>query len=528
MLNIIPYPKSVIEKEGVFTLDKMISVKSDFDLPLIKEYSSFEGEANTFFHKDDAVSKEGYRLVISQNEINIYSSTKTGAYYAFQTLTAITELSGIPCCEIEDEPYFSWRGINIDESRHFFGEEQIKKVINYMFAHKLNVLHWHLTDDHGWRIEIKKYPLLTEIGSKRSYTHTGGWKSFKKENKPHEGFYTQEQIKNIIAYAKERGIKIVPEIDFPAHCISAMAAYNNLMCFPQKQEVVGYFSWNYPKYKSLNFRANKTLCLGKEEVYDFVFSVLEEVCNLFDSDYIHIGGDEAPHSEWQRCEKCQRLIKEQGLADETELQGYFENRLFAFIKEHGKTPIGWNEIASAKNLDTADKKAVIQYWTRKRDKNAENYVNSGGSMILSNHQSFYFDMPYAQYPISNTYNYDPADYGVNSANLSNVLGVEGELWSEWISDSKKLQMQLFPRLPALAEVGWLPKEKRDFESFKKRWDMQKPNLKSRKINYAEDEIAYAKNKKQSAKILYKFTHGNPYLEVELNDKYKKEKSENEI
>ena len=523
MLNLIPYPKEVREKDGFFSLDEKPKVKSDFELDLIKEYVDYSDNAQVIIKNDSSIKKEGYKLSVDEDGIRIFASSKIGAYYALQTIRKITGLDlgkrEVPCCEIEDEPYFSWRGINIDESRHFFGKEQIKKILDYMFLEKLNVLHWHLTDDHGWRIEIKKYPLLTEIGSKREYSHIGGWKSFKCEKKPHSGFYTQTQIKEIIKYAGERGIRIVPEIDFPAHCISAMAAYNELMCFPKEQEVVGYFSWNYPKYKSLNFRANKTLCVGKQSTFDFVFGVLDEVCSLFNSEYIHIGGDEAPHSEWKRCENCQRVIRENNLKDETELQGYFENKVFAFLKEKGKTPIGWNEIASAKNLENDGNRVVIQYWTVKRDKNAENYVNSGGSMILSNHQSFYFDMPYAKYPLLNTYNYDPADYGVNESNLSNVLGVEGEFWSEWISDRRKLEMQMFPRLQALSEVGWLPKSKRNAESFKERLDAHKRLFKALGVNYAEDEIAFAKTN-QTKKIVYKFTHGNPYLEVELNDKFK--------
>ena len=524
MLNITPYPQKVIEKDGSFTIGDKPKVKSDFDLPLISDYVSFCDDANIIIKKDEGISKEGYKLSVTENEISIFASTKTGAYYALQTIRKAAGLDlgkrEVPCCEIEDEPYFSWRGINIDESRHFFGEEQIKKVLDYMFAEKLNVFHWHLTDDHGWRIEIKKYPLLTEIGSKRSFTQTGGWKSYKYENKPHSGFYTQEKIKEIIEYARERGITIVPEIDFPAHCLSAMAAYNELMCFPKKQEVIGYFSWEFGRRILHDYTGNKTLCVGKDKTYEFVFSVLDEVCYLFDSEYIHIGGDEAPHTEWEKCEACQKVIKEKALKDETELQGHFENLLFAHLKGRNKIPVGWNEIASAKNLNARDYNAVIQYWTPKRDKNAEGYVNSGGSMILSNHQSFYFDMTYAQNPLKRTYNYDPADYGVNSENLKNVLGVEGELWSEWISDSKKLEMQMFPRIIALGEVGWLDKKQRDFESFKQRWNAQKPVFEKQGINFAEDKIAYAKNKLKSAEILYKFTHGNPYLEVELNDKYK--------
>ena len=524
MLNITPYPKEVEEKEGFFHLGEKPKIKSDFELPLIEPYTEYCDEADIIISKDESLAKEGYTLAVNPDIIRISASTKTGVYYALQTVRKMTGFDlgnrEVPCCEINDEPRFGWRGINIDESRHFFGGEQIKKTLDYMFAEKLNVLHWHLTDDHGWRIEIKKYPLLTEIGSKRAYSQTGGWKSSEFEYRSVEGFYTQEQIKDIIRYARERGIMIVPEIDFPAHCISAMAAYPFLSCKGDAQEVIGYFSWEFAQRISGRPGRNRTLCIGKEEVFDFVFSVLDEVCAIFDSDYIHIGGDEAPHSEWQKCEKCQRVIKEKNLADETELQGYFENRVFSFLKERGKTPVGWNEIASAKNLDTNGKSAVVQYWTPKRDKNAERYVNSGGKMILSNHKSFYFDMTYAQYPIGNTYNYNPANFGVNKDNLSNVLGVEGEFWSEWIRDEKKLQMQMFPRLQALGEVGWLPEEKRDFESFKKRWDALKPVFDKMKINYAEDEIAFAKNKIRSAEILYRFTHGNPYLEVELNDKYK--------
>ena len=531
MLNITPYPKEVEEKEGFFVFEKKPKIKSDFDLALLGSYVEHSEGANIIISRDESLPREGYRLSVSKSEIRISSSTKTGAYYALQTIRKAAALDlgkrEMPCCEIFDEPQFSWRGINIDESRHFFGEEQIKRILDYMFAEKLNVLHWHLTDDHGWRIEIKKYPLLTEIGSKRAYTHIGGWNSFKCEHTPHGGFYTQEQIKDIIEYARERGITIVPEIDFPAHCISAMAAYPFISCSEKKQEVIGYFSWEYPKYKSLDFRANQTLCCGKEEVYEFVFNIFDEVCSLFDSRYVHIGGDEAPHFHWEKCEKCQRVIKENNLKNETELQGYFDNRLIAFLKERGKTPVGWNEIISANNLDKNGGSVVIQYWTRQRDKKAEGYVNSGGNMILSNHQCFYFDMPYAMTPIEKTYAYDPADYGVCTSNISNVLGIEGEYWSEWIREREKLEMMLFPRLQALGEVAWLEKSRRDFGEFKKRLDAQKPIFEKQGINYACDEIAFAKNKKQSAKIVYKFTHGNPYLEVELNNKFKaKSKGEN--
>lgn len=526
MLNIIPIPMYCTEQNGTYTLADKPKVKSDFDLTLINEYVELCNDADIVISKDDSIAQEGYKLTVAQDGISISASTKAGAYYALQTVRQICNMDmggrDCPCCEIEDEPRFSFRGINLDVSRHFLNNDEIKQMIDMMFMNKLNILHWHLTDDNGWRIEIKKYPLLTEIGSKRAYTQTGGWKSFKCDYTPYEGHYTQEQIKDIIEYARERGITVVPEIDFPAHCAAAIAAYKHLACREIDSEVFGFFGGIIPQWKEHNWKWNRTLCCGKESTYEFIYDVLDEVCELFDSPYIHIGGDEAPRTEWKSCPHCKKAMKENGITDIEQYQGWFENKINAYLKSKGRKAIGWNEILKSDNIDTEDKNIVVQYWTPQRDKNAEKYVNNGGTMIMSNHQSFYFDIPYAHYPLSNTYNYRPEDFGVTSDNVKNVLGIEGELWSEWIPDTTKLHMLSFPRIQAMAEVAWSPESTRDFDGFKKRFEVQKPILDKYGITYAVDKIAMPTNRRLNNKIVRKFHKGNPYLEVELNNKYKAE------
>ena len=522
MLSLIPKPKICFERKGTFTLPENVVVKSDFDLPLLQAQI---GESSCFvIEKDEDISSEGYILSVSEDGIKICASTKTGAYYALQTVRKIGKtdlgLREIPCCDINDEPKFAWRGLQLDVSRHFFDVDEIKRLLDLMFAEKLNVFHWHLTDDQGWRIEIKKYPLLTEVGSKRKYSQTGGWKSLLTDDVPYSGYYTQEQIKEVVAYAKERGISVVPEIDFPAHCAAAMAAYKHLACREIDTEVPGYFGGMIPQVRDHNFKWNRTVCCGKESTFEFIFNVLDEVCELFDAPYVHMGGDEAPKNEWKECPACQKIMKENGISDEVQLQGWFENRISAYLKEKGKRLIGWNEVLESDNLNTQDKNIVVQYWTPKRDKNAEKYVNSGGSMIMSNHQSFYFDMTYSQYPLDKTYNYNPEKFGVNKDNLKNVLGVEGELWSEFIRDREKLDMQAFPRVQALAENAWTPQESLDWDDFKKRLDEYKDVLEALGVNYAVDSVSLPKSPILRTKAQYEFFRSNPYFEVELNREYK--------
>ena len=519
MIRLIPEPRLCIRGEGSYTLAEMPKIKSDFSLPLLEDRAELCDDADFVITENSDIAEEGYRLCVKPDSIKVEASSEIGAYYALQTLRKIGGIDlgyrEIPCCEIEDEPRYKWRGLQIDDSRHFFGEKQIKKMLDLMFLEKLNVFHWHLTDDQGWRIEIKKYPLLTEIGSKRKSSQTGGWKSFKIEKKEHSGFYTQEQIKDIVEYAKARGIMVVPEIDFPAHCASAIACYKELACREIETEVPGYFGGIIPQWKQFNWRWNRTVCLGKESTFAFIFNVLDEICELFDAPYLHMGGDEAPQNEWKACEKCQAVMKQNGLKNESELQGWFENRISEYLKAKGKKLIAWNDVLSADNLNKEDKNIVIQYWTPERDEKAEAYVNSGGDAILSNHQCFYFDMTYAQIPLDKTYGYEPEEFGM-SAESKGVLGYEGELWSEWIADSYKLEMNAIPRVQALSEIAWSQKDKINFRDFKHRLDEYKPVLEALGYVCADDKVALPQSRAMKKKILKKFFKGNPYLEVEIN------------
>lgn len=520
MINLIPAAFKEEILSGEFAIDDGLKVKSDFNLPLLDMENDDSGRL--IIIKDDAVASEGYRLEVDKNSIRIYAADETGAYYALQSLRQISryELGSrtVPCCKVYDKPRFKWRGLQLDESRHFFGKEEVKRILDLMFMMKLNVFHWHLTDDQGWRIEIKKYPLLTEIGSKRGYTHVGGWKSCDIVNQPYSGYYTQEDIKEIVDYAGMRGIMVVPEIDFPAHCAAAIAAYPWLACREIKTEVPGYFGGIIPE-KMFHIKDwNRTICAGKDKTMEFVFDVIDEVCTLFPAPYFHIGGDEAPKDEWKKCPCCQNKMKEQNLKNEEELQGYFNNLILQHLKEKGKRLIGWNEILAAGNLD---KTVIAQYWTPKRDKNAERHVNSGGNMIMSNHQAFYFDMPYGQYPLKNTYNYTPEKFGVNKRNIKNVLGVEGENWTEWTDGREKLDLMLFPRVQALAEVAWSPEEKRDWKNFKHRLDKFKDYYELMNINYAVDKVALPSGVFSRGNIQKMFMKGDTYLEVKLNKEHRR-------
>lgn len=518
MMNLIPAPYDYKEKEGFFELTEKPIIKSDFDL---FEFDIETGENDTFvIRQNNRLDDEEYVLTVNESGIRIEASEKTGACYALQTLRQLSryELGGrkVPFVEIKDKPRFKWRGLQLDESRHFFGKDEVKRLLDLMFMMKLNRFHWHLTDDQGWRVEIKKYPLLTEIGSKRKYTHINGWHSCDILDEEYSGFYTQDEIREIVNYADERGIMVIPEIDFPAHCASAIAAYPDLACRVLDREVPGYFGSSIPEKVYGIKDWNRTICVGKEQTINFVFDVIEEICSLFPAPYFHIGGDEAPKDEWKKCPHCQAVIKENHLKNEEDLQGWFNNRVLEFLKDRGKRLIGWNEILKADNLD---KSVIGQYWTAKRDKNAERHVNSGGNLIMSNHKSFYFDMPYGKYPLKNTYCYKPEKFHVLPENVKNILGVEGEGWTEWIDGREKLDLCLFPRVQCLAEVAWSDEKHIDWKDFLRRLDSFKDYYKLLGVNYAVEKVAMPTNLFDRLRINIKFMKGDPYLEVKLNKKY---------
>lgn len=542
MLNLIPKPQKAVEKTGAFVINKEVKVSFAPEFAEMKPFlleavqkagiTLEEGEgAKICFVLDQKLPREGYALSVSNAKINAKASTPAGALYAIETLRQLGDMDlhknaaelRIPAVEIEDAPRFEWRGQMLDSGRHFWSVSEIKRLLDLMAAHKLNVFHWHLTDDQGWRIEIKRYPLLTEIGSKRKDTQLSGWKTknVRKDGKPHEGFYTQEEIKDVVAYAQKRCIMVVPEVDMPAHFAAAEAAYNWLGCREIPCEVLWYFGGIVPR-KLLGYKDNswnRSACLGKDTTYEFIYHVLDEVCDLFPAPYFHIGGDEAPRDEWKNCPHCQAKMKEQGLKSVDELQGYFNNQINEYVKKKGKRLIGWNEIL---NAGTLDKSVIGQYWEPQRDRHAERYINEGGQMIMSRHKAFYFDMMYANYPLSNTYKFEPVHQGILPEAEKNVLGVEGELWTEFITDREKLDMNLFPRMEALSEVAWTAKGTRDFKDFMRRLEHFKRVLDAWGVNYAEDKIAMP-NLFTRPKYMLAFNNQDPYLEVKRNRELKNSK-----
>ncbi|MDR1906536.1 MAG: beta-N-acetylhexosaminidase [Clostridiales bacterium] len=508
-MNIIPKPKSENKREGALNIADIKSVGYDERfggvIPIIEQTLllklsiniggiSAEGTPALSIVYDEKIKPEGYALKIDEKGIKISASDSRGVLYAAQSLRILANadtknpVKSIGFTEITDYPDNGWRGMSIDVARHFFEIKEIKKIIDLMLLHKLNVLHMHLTDDQGWRVEIKKFPLLTEIGSKREKTHIHGWKQEDHDGTPHSGYYTQEQLKDIVGYAALRGISIIPEIDMPAHFAAAFASYSYLACRDKKVEVPWYFGGYYPMKHGIK-DWNRSACIGKKTTFDFIYGVIDEICELFPAPYFHIGGDEAPFGEWATCPDCQRLIREEGLNGAKELQGYFINRINDYIKKKGKKLIAWNEALKGKNLDTD---VLIQYWVPLVDKNVANFLKKGGKVLMSKHSAFYFDISYSQYPLKNTYNFSPFIEGITEEYADQIVGMEGELWTEWISTADKLEFQAFPRVTALAENVWA-KDGKDYGEFLERWESFKEILDALGTNYAERKIFEPKN-----------------------------------
>lgn len=539
MLNIIPIipkPNKLYIKEGNFKLQVGLAVaapkifvnaqnaliqfaKQDIGLILVSKGV----KADIGFINDNTLAEEAYILDINKDSIKITASSEIGALHAVQSLRQLWQANKkeLPCCKIEDEPNFSWRGLMLDESRHFFGKEQVKRLLDMMAYYKLNIFHWHLTDDQGWRIEIKKYPLLTEIGSKRKGTHIHGWRraNLKKDViwQEYGGYYTQEDIKEIVAYATKLGINIVPEIDMPGHFAAAMAAYNYLGCRELDRDVPYYFGGKIPFLQGIR-DWNRSACVGKESTYKFIFDVIDEIVELFPFPYFHIGGDEADMSEWKKCPHCAKTMEEHNLADYKQLQAHFNNRVAEYLKTKSRTLIGWNEVLAGGNLDT---ETVAQYWTLKRDKAAEEHINKGGRLIMSRHNCFYFDMCHAHVSLKNTYTFRPIHEGIEKHALSNIIGIEGCLWTEWVDSSEKLELNLFPRMIALAETAWTSEVGKNWLDFLDRLAIHEATLDTLGINYAHRDIYLQSSKIQNWLDIRRWYTKDQHFEVRRNRELKK-------
>jgi len=485
-INLIPKPISMKLGEGQFQITELTKIESDPDLIEVAEYfkglilpaTSYNLVINDFetdLSKNNTIyltlngelsdlSEEGYSLKVSQDRIILSASKPVGIFYGIQTIRQLLpkeieekkEISHIdwivPSIDIIDYPRFSWRGYMLDEGRHFLGKEVVKHMLDLMALFKMNVFHWHLTEDQGWRIEIKKYPLLTEIGSKRQKTQIGGFISKQMDNTPHEGFYTQEDIREIISYADKLFIKIIPEIDMPGHSKSALAAYPEFSCTGGPFEVSTRFGIKKDVY-----------CVGKETTFEFLSNILEEIILLFPSEIVHIGGDEVPKKRWEKCPECQERIKAENLENEKELQIYFTERINKFLSSHGRRLMGWNQILSNKST----KDIIVQYWKFGKKK-IPKHLSIGGNVVFSKFGYAYLDYSYKFTSLRRAYRYEPIPKKLNAHYNDNVLGIEAPMWTEWVRNIHELDWQTFPRLLAYAETGWIPREQRNFKSFKNR------------------------------------------------------------
>ncbi len=411
---------------------------------------------------ETSLGKEGYRLDVLLTpyiHIRITAATTAGLFYGGQTLRQLlpaavyakTAQAGVkwqvPCCRIEDRPRFPWRGLLLDEGRHFFGQQFVKHCIDLLAAHKMNTLHWHLTEDQGWRIEIKKYPRLTEIGAWRDQTEGDG--------RHYGGFYTQDEIREIVAYAARRHVTIVPEIEMPGHSLAALASYPQFSCTGGPFKV--RTTWGIEE---------NVYCAGNDATFAFLGDVLDEVMGLFPSTFIHIGGDECPKTRWKACPKCQARIKAEGLKNEHELQSYFIRRIEDHLASKGRRLIGWDEILEG----GLPPKATVMSWRGMGGAIAA--AESGHDYVATPTSHCYLDYSIKQISLEKAYSFEPLPEKLAAAQRAHCLGVQGNIWTEHTPTPADVDRQVWPRLCALAEVGWTPKEIRNSPDFLARMESQ--------------------------------------------------------
>ena len=517
-MNIIPKPLKASLTGGTVFFSSETRVSGDFPLTeafALKTLSkkSKKTENALTFSKDDSVAPEGYSIICCDGNITVKASDEKGAFYGFITLCQLAENENtFEAVFVEDAPKYGHRGFMLDSARHFWTVEKVKQILDVMACLKMNIFHWHLSDDQGWRVEIKKYPLLTEKGCVRDSTPLAV-KDGKnnRENKEYGRglFYTQEQIKEIVTYAEERHINIIPEIDMPGHLVAAISCYPELSCTGEKTDV----SNNWGIMDNIG-------CCGKENVYNFAKDVIDELCELFPYPYFHIGGDEAPKKRWKKCPACQAKIKELGLKDEDALQGYFNNVICEYLKGKGRTTIGWNEILDAS--EGLDKNIIPQWWIkRKPTENLElKWLKSGGKMIISLADYVYMDHAFAVRPLKKTYGFGAAVLGITDD--TNVIGIEAPQWTEYVRNEKKFDLNTYVRLIAIAEASWTAENLKDYDDFENRMENMRDYFASIGATLAPPEIYHGKT---VSPIFSRVANGwkkwraDPNFELKLAEKY---------
>ncbi len=524
---IVPEPQSmVVEMNKHFVLNSKPALHSDSEtanpmMDFLNDYFQTtgwtphvadKGSSEIKFVDKDDLSEEAYELSINNTGIHIRASHEKGFFYGVQSLIQLLppnkKIANLPYLEIQDEPRFEWRGLHLDVGRHFFPVEFIKKYIDLMAFYKFNTFHWHLTEDQGWRIEIKQYPKLTEIGSQRKETILEkNFDPYVGDGKPYGGFYTQEEIEEVVAYAQERQVTIVPEIEMPGHSLAALAAYPELGCSPGPYEV------------GTRWGVYDDIYCPSELTFEFLENVLTEVMDLFPSEYIHVGGDEAPKTAWEKSAVAQQVIRREGLKDEFELQSYFIQRMEKFLNANGRQLIGWDEILEGGLAPGA----AVMSWRGEAGgieaAEAEHYVvmTPNGNMYFDHYQANPDNEPLAiggYTTLESVYNYEPIPENLDEEYHQYVLGAQANVWTEYMKTSDHVEYMVYPRALALAETVWTRPENKDWDNFKEKMGQQYQLLDARDVNY---HIAAPEGLKQGLTLSeeVEITLSTPYEDAKI-------------
>lgn len=451
MLNVIPKPCSVTYSAGVLRLNGRNP----------SELVTSIGDKTVF--------PQGYRLVINPRGITAAVSDDAGYFNALKTLEQICSTSGsvLPSVTVEDAPRFPFRSFMIDCSRHFFKTDELKVMIDAASKFKFNYFHWHLTNDQGWRAEVPELPELCEKGSVRGSSHFGSVY----DPKPYGGYYTVDEMRDIVSYCRDRNIEVIPEIDMPGHATSLIAAFPELSC---NGKPIGL--------KTTGGIFKDILCVGNDKTYEIVFRILDSLCGIFDGRYFHIGGDEVPKNRWKSCNKCRSLKSSLGLKNEEELQGAFMNTVAEFLRQKGKKVIMWNECLNGNNLDES---VTVQLWMDKTG-NSVKWANSGHKLIMSDFYHYYMDYPYGMTPLKKVYGYNPVIKGLDHTGAASLIGIEAPIWTEHVRTLDRMTYMCYPRYIAAAERAWTPEDLCDYDDFKSRLKKLLPSL-DKRIRYAPEQ-----------------------------------------
>ena len=473
-LTLVPQPAQVVERGGSST------------------------NLTVSYERDASIPAEGYRMTVSPTGVTVAASDEAGRFYAGVTLGQLTKDGAAPCVEITDAPRYRWRGVHFDDCRHFFGKEEVLKTLDLMAEHKLNRFHWHLTEDQGWRLDIPGYPDLVKYGAVRSSSPRHGLRAsvkrpetWKNGNGEKYGpfYYTEADVREVIAYAAARHIQVVPEIELPGHFQAVLAAYPEFACRPENVSSRDPLCvWGI---------SPEVMCVGNDEAIAFMEKVLDYVCRVFPGDVVHIGGDECPRERWKTCPKCQARIKANGLRDETELQPWVTQRFVKFLEAHGKRALGWDEYL----LGDVPQSAIGMVWREAKGHGAGHDLVTGVMAAERGHDvvmtpTSYCYLDYGQglahdpfqyiggtLPLAKCYSFDPCA-GVAESARAHILGGQGNNWAEFTWNGYDLEWKMWPRLCALAEVFWTGERRPGFADFKARMRTHRLRLLDRNVNCA--------------------------------------------